>query len=159
MRCSQAQECVSARFDGELDSRRAAALERHLDRCAACRRYSDEIAAFPLDELEHGAADVFARADSVTGLSRLMARVAQAPQVRPAVLRRWWGPPIAAALGAAACVAGFVAGARVAAPASLPASVETVANRDDAIELLARQTVDLERPDEFLLAALIETEG
>jgi predicted anti-sigma-YlaC factor YlaD len=42
--CTRAREAASARLDDELSEHEAAALEAHLDGCAECRAYADEIA-------------------------------------------------------------------------------------------------------------------
>jgi predicted anti-sigma-YlaC factor YlaD len=47
-RCSEWRALASCRLDGELDELQDARLERHLIECAACRTWSDEIAALAI---------------------------------------------------------------------------------------------------------------
>jgi tetratricopeptide (TPR) repeat protein len=42
MRCRKAQEWISRSVDGELDTRRAARLERHLAECDDCRAFAED---------------------------------------------------------------------------------------------------------------------
>lgn len=43
MRCRKAQEDISRSFDGELEPRRAARLERHLEKCGDCRAFAEDM--------------------------------------------------------------------------------------------------------------------
>jgi len=43
MRCRKAQEWISRSVDGELDPGRAARLERHLEKCAECRAFAEDM--------------------------------------------------------------------------------------------------------------------
>lgn len=45
MTCTKAQRSISEYVDGALDARRTAALERHLERCAACREVLEDFRA------------------------------------------------------------------------------------------------------------------
>lgn len=53
MRCRTAQRMISARLDGELDERLAEPLTAHVDECARCQRFTDELqrAVIALDRL------------------------------------------------------------------------------------------------------------
>ena len=44
MRCGKAQKLISAELDGELDQRLTAALAAHIDECARCQRFRDDVA-------------------------------------------------------------------------------------------------------------------
>ena len=44
MKCRKAQKMLSARFDGELDTKRLADLEQHLTGCHPCRQFSERLA-------------------------------------------------------------------------------------------------------------------
>ena len=43
MKCRKAQKMLSARFDGELDTKRSAGLAQHLADCHRCRQFSDHL--------------------------------------------------------------------------------------------------------------------
>lgn len=43
MKCRKAQRLLSARFDGELDTKRSADLGQHLAGCHRCRLFSDRL--------------------------------------------------------------------------------------------------------------------
>jgi tetratricopeptide (TPR) repeat protein len=43
MRCRKAREWISRSADGELDARRAARLERHLEKCGDCRALAEDM--------------------------------------------------------------------------------------------------------------------
>jgi hypothetical protein len=119
MRCRNAQRNISEYVDGTLDARRAAALERHLETCAACREVLEDFravseAASRLDAPEPGD-DVWR-----TIKRRLEAEVAGPAGVPAGMPRRRafiWGLPAAKFAGAAALVlvlmgAGVVIGIR-----------------------------------------------
>lgn len=43
MKCRKAQKLLSAKFDGEPDTKRSADLAQHLVGCEPCRRFSDRL--------------------------------------------------------------------------------------------------------------------
>jgi tetratricopeptide (TPR) repeat protein len=87
MRCRKAQRDISRAVDGELDGRRGARLERHLETCRECRELAEDFRT-----LVAGAAELAAPepSDKVLGSIRagLAARKAQPARERLESVRR-----------------------------------------------------------------------
>ena len=92
MNCQRAQRYVSEYVDGALDRRRAAALERHLEGCAACRGLLEDFRAMKLAAAELPAPEpgdeVWSRIR--TGLVRAAGSVRR-PATSPARRLFGWG--------------------------------------------------------------------
>jgi predicted anti-sigma-YlaC factor YlaD len=105
--CDRAREAVSLRLDGELSQLGRAFLDRHLERCASCAQFADDVSAFteelrdaagvPLDRpialpartrtgyaFRHVGAWVAAASVAATALLAVFSLPAQRPNGRPA---------------------------------------------------------------------------
>lgn len=104
MRCAKIQSWISQRLDGVLDERLEAMLAEHLAKCEACRAYAEAMTALDLDLLE-------APEPTPDFVARVAQQLEETSHPRWSVLRR---PtifrPIAAGLGIAAALGGFVVG-------------------------------------------------
>jgi anti-sigma factor RsiW len=86
--CVQAREAASALLDDELSELDAARLDAHLDACAQCRRYLDELHAI------------------ASGLRRTPLEQPRVTVLLPARRRRFSAPAASAAAAALVAVAG-----------------------------------------------------
>lgn len=88
MRCRKAQKFISLAVDGELDVRRTARLERHLQGCQACRDLLEDFRGLAAAASELGAPE-----PSEAVWTRIRARLT-APEGRPAAegIRTWARP-------------------------------------------------------------------
>ncbi|MBM3305048.1 MAG: hypothetical protein FJY79_03755 [Candidatus Aminicenantes bacterium] len=114
MRCRKAHELISLAMDGELDARRGARLERHLQGCEACRSMSAD-----LRELVAAAPGLRGPEPSEAVWTRIRARLT-APERRPVTVSRWASPALryagVAALAFVMVVAGVIIGRRTEGP-------------------------------------------
>jgi predicted anti-sigma-YlaC factor YlaD len=131
MRCSKAQRWVSQGLDGMLSPEREARLDQHLAACEACRAYAAEVENLGLDLL-----NVPEPAPDFT--MRVVGRLADAPVLRPSFLRR---PavfrPIAAGMGVAAALGGFLVGSLL-----WPGRESGTVVQNGAVELVAVKAFD-----------------
>lgn len=115
MKCSRIREWISLEMDGQLEPRRVAALERHLEDCAECRSYCEDlrIGQRLLAATEPQLPDSFDW-NLRLGLSRAMREAAQAahpwPERRPGWQTWFTRAGVAAACGLAAVLAVAVVG-------------------------------------------------
>ena len=151
MRCSKAQRWVSQRMDGVLDQRHVAPLESHLATCEVCRGYAEALGPLDLDLL------TVPPEPTSDFTARFAERLAQMPARRPFLLGR---PavfrPIAAGLGIAAALGGFVVGSRI-----LLVNRTDTAPRNGTVELAAGNAADPLAEDSVenvLIAALSSPE-
>ncbi len=105
MTCNKAQRYISEYVDGTLGARQAAALERHLERCAGCREVLEDFRAMKLSAAELPAPEpgdeVWSRIR--TGLVRAAAS-AKRPETSPSrgLFGLAWTSPALRLAGAAA---------------------------------------------------------
>jgi hypothetical protein len=104
--CLAFEEDLSAWIDGELPLPRAAALDAHVDACAACRRRAELLRAIDADLSRLDASTDPARIARIhDGIAaRIHGDVVPLPAARrtPPRTRRWAAPLLAGAIGAAA---------------------------------------------------------
>lgn len=114
MRCRKAHKLISLAVDGELNARRGARLERHLQGCEACRSMSAD-----LRELVAAALGLRGPEPSDAVWTRIRARLT-APERRPVTVSRWASPALryagVAALAFVMVVAGVIIGRRTEGP-------------------------------------------
>jgi anti-sigma factor RsiW len=89
--------CAQAYFDGELDARSAANVERQSETCAECRALIDgleQIRSALRNDLTYASAPLVLRAQIMRSLDR------ERPRLKRETLARWWpGPFLRAAFG------------------------------------------------------------
>jgi anti-sigma factor RsiW len=93
--CERAGQLISVRLDGELSELEAAALDRHLERCAACTVLATELTGIA----------ALLRSAPLVGVERELAPVVPG---RPRVLGRARPAAFAAVMSAAAAAVAFI---------------------------------------------------
>ncbi len=103
MRCSKVKKLINAAIDGPLDSRSAAALEKHLETCPACRDLESEFRAVvgAASRLETPEPSEAAWAGIRSGISRSTVLSGVPPGSRRRRADFGWGSPALRFAGAA----------------------------------------------------------
>ena len=105
MKCNRVRKDLSAYIDGEVSSRRRAAIERHLAECSDCELYMERLSRVVKSVREVDRIEPSAEFWSAT--MRRIRTLVKVPGSLPVVAPKW-APALVASVAVAICVAGWI---------------------------------------------------